>query len=73
MTYKPQTKPPLTNTLYPDLKIKSRNLVFPYLHLLKDGTKCFVLSVAVRIAKIIVTMINMFYPTTSPTYLMITY
>ena len=41
-------------------KSKVENVVLPNLHLLEDGTKCFVLSVTVKIAKIIMTTINMF-------------
>ena len=73
MKHKSWTKPPRTDTSYPDLKIKSRNLVLSNLHLLEDGTKYFMLSIAVQIVEIIVTTINMFYLTTSQAYVTITY
>ena len=48
-------------------------MAFPNLHLLKDVIESFVLSVVAKAAKILMTMINIFYPTTSPTYVAIIY
>ena len=52
---------------------KVENLASPNFHLLKDIIECFVLSVVTKTAKILMTMINMFYPTTSLTYVSIAY
>ena len=73
MQHKSQTKLTQTNNLNPDLKIKSGKIDFPILHFLEDDIEYFVLSFVVKIAEIIMKTISMFYPTTSPIYVTITY